>query len=118
MVSLAPEFPLIPDRQLHSQSREQRRFASAPAQSGSNTKNPHGIRHLEIIGGLAPGGITCITSNPTNHSIERDQIAGIEQVVQAGVHLPAKSIEGFLGQEFAFLDFVEAIGIPAAAHSD
>src|SRR3954471_16251395 len=79
---IIPEYPFVPDRQLHCQGGKERGLASTPAQSGPHTERAAIVRQLKVFGGLIVPLISRVMHDPVQNPIEWNCLAGIKKMIK------------------------------------
>src|SRR5580765_8582336 len=84
IVRVGAEFSLIPEGKLHREGWKQRRLAPAPAQSCAHAERASLFRQLKLIVRFVLPIVRGVMCYAAQHSIEWNQLTGIEQLIQAG----------------------------------
>ena len=108
----------VPDGQFHRERREQRRLDAAPAQTGAYAELAAILRQSKSRGRAVIAVESGIMRRAAEDQIQRNQVAGIEQMINAGRNFAAVAVERLVGIIFAAVDFVVTVRKTAAGQAD
>ena len=112
------ELAFVPHGQPHGERWEQGRLASAPTQPGAQTKSAVVVGQLESRRGAVIALVGGEVSQAADHARQRNQVAGVKQMIDAQGRFTAEAGEGFFRQELPLAHFDVIVRKSPAGQAD